>query len=186
MLPHAREKSKVFLPLFARRAFGFSEKYDGAFRRFFDFFGTDAFRFRQNFHDRRAAKTALTSAHTGAAPALNRVKGIYGQRTASLTGTAAILSVEKTKRQSLSRTVVADAFFSKGTFITPMCENDFHVISRFRNDVILYYPTLEQKTGKRGHPKWFDGKIGLCQIGFDSVQGIRGEQRKAIRIEGIC
>ena len=25
----------------------------------------------------------------------------------------------------LSRTVVADAFFSKETFITPMCENDF-------------------------------------------------------------
>ena len=59
----------------------------------------------------------------------------------------------KDKIQSISRTVVADAFFSKETFITPMCENDFHVISRFRNDVILYYPTLEQKTGKRGHPK---------------------------------
>ena len=90
----------------------------------------------------------------------------------------------KDKLQSLSRTVVADAFFSKGTFITPMCENDFHVISRFRNDVILYYPTLEQKTGKRGHPKWFLWQNRLCQIGFDSVQGIRGEQRKAIRIEG--
>ena len=57
----------------------------------------------------------------------------------------------KDKLQSLSRTVVADAFFSKETFVTPMCENGFHVISRFRNDVvvILYYPTLEQKTGKR-------------------------------------
>ena len=51
----------------------------------------------------------------------------------------------KDKLQSLSRTVVADAFFSKETFISPMCENDFHVISRLRNDVILYYPTLEQK-----------------------------------------
>ena len=45
-----------------------------------------------------------------------------------------------------------------------MCENDFHVISRFRNDVILYYPTLEQKTGKRGHPKWFDGKIDFANL----------------------
>ena len=26
-----------------------------------------------------------------------------------------------------------------------MCENGFHVISRFRNDVVLYYPTLEKK-----------------------------------------
>ena len=70
----------------------------------------------------------------------------------------------KDKLQSLSRTVVADAFFSKETFITPMCENDFHVISRFRNDVILYYPTLEQKTGKRGHPKWFDGRINFAKL----------------------
>ena len=50
----------------------------------------------------------------------------------------------KDKLQSISKTLVADAFFSKETFITPMCENDFHVISRFRNDVILYYPTLEK------------------------------------------
>lgn len=43
-----------------------------------------------------------------------------------------------------------------------MRESDFHVISRFRNDVVLYYPTLEKKTGKRGHPKWFDGRIDFA------------------------
>ena len=37
----------------------------------------------------------------------------------------------KDKQQSISKTVVADAFFSKETFVTPMCENGFHVISRF-------------------------------------------------------
>ena len=66
-----------------------------------------------------------------------------------------------------------------------MCENGFHVISRFRNDVVLYYPTLEKKTGKRGHPKWFDGRIDFANLDLTPVQGIRGEQRKAIRIEGI-
>lgn len=70
----------------------------------------------------------------------------------------------KDKLQSISGTVVADAFFSKETFITPMCESDFHVISRFRNDVVLYYPTLEKKTGKRGHPKWFDGRIDFANL----------------------
>ena len=70
----------------------------------------------------------------------------------------------KDKIQSISGTVVADAFFSKETFITPMCESDFHVISRFRNDVVLYYPTLEKKTGKRGHPKWFDGRIDFANL----------------------
>ena len=71
---------------------------------------------------------------------------------------------KKEEIQSISKMVVADAFFSKETFITPMCESDYHVISRFRNDVILYYPTLEKRTGKRGHPKWFDGKIDFANL----------------------
>ncbi len=33
-----------------------------------------------------------------------------------------------------------------------MCENNFHVISRFRNDVVLYYPTLEKKQEGRVIP----------------------------------
>ena len=70
----------------------------------------------------------------------------------------------KDKLQSISRTVVADAFFSKETFITPMCESDFHVINRFRNDIVLYYLTLEKKTGKPGHPKWFDDKIDFANL----------------------
>jgi len=40
-----------------------------------------------------------------------------------------------------------------------MYKNSFRAISRFRNDAVLYYPVLESKTGKRGHPKWYDGKI---------------------------
>ena len=35
----------------------------------------------------------------------------------------------KDKIQSISVTVVADAFFSKETFITPMCENNFSMLS---------------------------------------------------------
>lgn len=35
-----------------------------------------------------------------------------------------------------------DAFFSKETFVSPMRNNGFHIISRFRNDATLFYPTL--------------------------------------------
>lgn len=42
----------------------------------------------------------------------------------------------KEQLQMISNRVVADAFFSKDTFITPVCENGFHVISRFRNDIL--------------------------------------------------
>ena len=37
----------------------------------------------------------------------------------------------KDKLQGISRTVVADAFFSKGTFISPMCENNFQYFFPF-------------------------------------------------------
>ena len=70
----------------------------------------------------------------------------------------------KEQLQKISNLVVADAFFSKETFITPMCKNGFHVISRFRNDAVLYYPASGTKTGKRGHPKWYDGKIDFANL----------------------
>lgn len=59
----------------------------------------------------------------------------------------------------ISNTVVCDAFFSKATFIKPLCANGLHVIIRFRNDAVLFYPTLEKRTGKRGRPKLYGGKI---------------------------
>lgn len=59
----------------------------------------------------------------------------------------------------ISHILLADAFFAKETFITPICKNGYDVISRFRNDAVLFYPTLQERTGKRGHPKWYDGKI---------------------------
>lgn len=77
--------------------------------------------------------------------------------------------------QKISNRVVADAFFSKETFITPMCKNGFHIISRFRNDASLYYPTSERKTGKRGHPKWYDDKIDFAKSGSIPKYGIRSE-----------
>ena len=56
------------------------------------------------------------------------------------------LICRKHKLQSLSGMVVADAFFSKETIITPMCENNFHVINRFLDDVILYIGTENRQT----------------------------------------
>lgn len=55
--------------------------------------------------------------------------------------------------------VVCDAFFSEVTFIKPLYNNGFHVISRFRNDAVLLYPALGNRTGKCGRPKLHDGKI---------------------------
>ena len=81
----------------------------------------------------------------------------YGKNLVDWYSSYLISIQEHLKR--ISGTVVCDAFFSKATFIKPLCENGFHVISRFRNDAVLFYPTLENRTGKRGRPKLYDGKI---------------------------
>lgn len=66
--------------------------------------------------------------------------------------------------QRVSNIVVADAFFSKSTFITPMCDSGFHVISRFRNNAVLSYPTTKKPTGRRGRPKLYDGHIDFSRL----------------------
>ena len=76
------------------------------------------------------------------------------------------LIVLKERLQGISRLVVADAFFSKETFVTPLVKEGFHVISRLRNDAVLFYPTTRKPTGRRGHPKWFDGKVDFGRIDF--------------------
>ena len=62
----------------------------------------------------------------------------------------------------------------------------------FRNDVVLYYPTLEQKTGKRGHPKWFDGRIDFAnldltrckeyEVNKGKLYGLRAQRAEASKI----
>ena len=66
--------------------------------------------------------------------------------------------------QCISNIVVADAFFSKSTFVAPMCNNGYHIISRFRNDAVLLYPTTAKPTGKKGRPKQYDGSIDLSRL----------------------
>ena len=64
----------------------------------------------------------------------------------------------------MSDIVVADAFFSKNTFITPMCDNGFRVISRLRNDAVLFYPSTKGPTGKRGRPQKYYGTIDFSLL----------------------
>jgi len=70
-----------------------------------------------------------------------------------------LLVERKGQLLSISKYVVADAYFSKCNFVTPLNENGFEVISRLRNDSdLLYLYTGEQKGG-RGRPKEYDGKV---------------------------
>ena len=77
---------------------------------------------------------------------------------------AGYLVKRREQLQRVSEIVVADAFFSKSTFVTPVCDNGFHVISRFRNDAVLFYPATGKPTGKKGRPKLYDGKTDFSRL----------------------
>ena len=47
----------------------------------------------------------------------------------------------------------------KKTFIDAMRANEFHFVGRLRDDARLKYLYRGPRTGKRGRPKKYDGKI---------------------------
>jgi hypothetical protein len=66
---------------------------------------------------------------------------------------------------SISKYLVADAYFSKKPFVDNMIDKaGLHVISRLRKDADLSYFYTGKPTGKKGCPKTYDGKINLKDI----------------------
>lgn len=82
------------------------------------------------------------------------------------------LIILKERLRKISRLIVADAFFSKETFVNPLLKEGLHVISRLRNDAVLFYPTLQEPTGKRGHPKWYDGKVDFANLDLSRCEEV--------------
>ncbi len=67
-------------------------------------------------------------------------------------------------RQSGCNLIVADAYFSKESFVTGVKELGFNIISRFRDDVNLKYLYRGPKVRKRGRPQKFAGKVDLKHL----------------------
>jgi hypothetical protein len=72
----------------------------------------------------------------------------------------------KQELQKFSKIVVADAFFSKITFIQPLMNEGFHVISKLRDDANLRYKFTGEYSGK-GRPPHLAGKIDLDNLNLD-------------------
>jgi hypothetical protein len=57
---------------------------------------------------------------------------------------------------------VVDAYFAKYSFVEPICsQTALHLISRLRDDAVLYYLYTGAATGKAGRPREFSGKIDV-------------------------
>lgn len=65
---------------------------------------------------------------------------------------------------SVSKYVVADAYFSKQPFTQRLQDLGFYLVSRLRDDSSLLYLYQGKKTGNKGRPKTFDGKIDVSNL----------------------
>ncbi len=64
----------------------------------------------------------------------------------------------------ISRFLVVDSFFSRQPFIGRSQAAGFVVITTLRKDSVLYYPYLGPKSGKKGRPKKFAGRVDVHNL----------------------
>lgn len=79
---------------------------------------------------------------------------------------AHVLCERKKELLHISNIIVADAYFSKFEFIEKLFKAGFHLVSRLRDDADLKYKYHGERTGKRGAPKKYDGKVNLKELDF--------------------
>ena len=77
---------------------------------------------------------------------------------------AGVISARKDTLTAISKYLVADAWFSKKTFVDSIVLMNFHLISRMRDDADLRYISKDKPTGKKGRPRKYSGKIILKNI----------------------
>ena len=77
---------------------------------------------------------------------------------------AGVISERADTLTSISRILVADAWFSKKAFADQIISSGIHLVSRLRDDADLKYLNTEPPTGKRGRPSKYSGKINNDDI----------------------
>jgi hypothetical protein len=65
---------------------------------------------------------------------------------------------------SITRYVIADAYFSKKNFVEKILGCSLHLVSKLREDADLSYLSIQPKTGKRGRPAKYGGKIDFKKL----------------------
>jgi DDE superfamily endonuclease len=64
----------------------------------------------------------------------------------------------------LSAYIAVDAYFAKFSFIEPLTQAGLHVITRLRDDAVLFYPYLGPKRGGRGGQRKYASKVNSKQV----------------------
>ncbi len=78
---------------------------------------------------------------------------------------------------SITKYVVADAYFSKKNFVEKILQCSLHLISKLRDDADLAYLSIQPKTGKKGRPAKYGGKVDARNLDpehFNLVENNKG------------
>ena len=78
--------------------------------------------------------------------------------------------------KAVSNILVADALYSTEKIVTAMVLLGFVMVSRLRKDTVLRYIYTGPRTGKRGAPKKFDGRLEPENPDLDRME----------RVDGLC
>lgn len=75
-----------------------------------------------------------------------------------------LISGQAQQLLSLSRFMVVDAYFSKYNFVEAVTASGLQVITRLRDDAVLFYPYLGPKHQGRGRPTKYAGKVNVKKL----------------------
>jgi hypothetical protein len=92
--------------------------------------------------------------------------GVISERTETLT--------------SISKYLVADAWFSKKPFTDQITDSGMHLVSRLRDDADLKYLNTEPPTGKRGRPSKYSGKVNNDDIDKEYFRFIYSDEQETV------
>ena len=65
------------------------------------------------------------------------------------------------KQPGISSHLCADAYFSREPFVSGLKRLGIHLISRLRDDAVMFYPFQGKLSGKKGRPTKYEGKVNL-------------------------
>jgi len=93
---------------------------------------------------------------------------------------AGVISDRKETLTSLSKYLIADAWFSKKSFVDKVISSGMHLVSRLRDDADLRYLCKEPPTGKKGRPRKYSGKIIISDIDKEYFSFITGDEQEIV------
>ena len=106
---------------------------------------------------------------------------IEDKQTKSLTDWyVQVIKERKETLCSISRYLVADAWFSKRPFVDQVIEIGMHLISRLRDDADLRYLFQGSRTGKKGRPCKYAGKIDIANIDTNYFKLVEQNQEATV------